>query len=85
MRIVYLIYHKNANRPAAIAFTPNGVKKSVTKMIRKKQVAYGAGTQAAQIRRLRDDFAGTDAIKAVNKRLCPVWSIEEYVEGFVRR
>lgn len=85
MKIVYLIYHKNTNRPAAVAFTPNGVKKHITKMIRKKQVTYGTGTQAAQIRRLRDDFIGADAIKTVNKRLRPAWIVEEYVEGFIRR
>ena len=61
------------------------MKRHITKMIRTGSMEYCAGTKAAQIRRLRDDFMSTDPISTVNKRFKNKWSIEAYMEGAVRR
>ncbi len=85
MRIVYLLFHKDGKRPSVVSFTANGMKRHITKMIRTGSMEYCAGTKAAQIRRLRDDFMSTDPISTVNKRFKNKWSIEAYMEGAVRR
>lgn len=85
MKIVYLLFHKDGKRPSVVSFTANGMKRHITKMIRTGSMEYCAGTKAAQIRRLRDDFMSTDPISTVNKRFKNKWSIEAYMEGAVRR
>lgn len=85
MRIVYLLFHKDGKRPSVVSFTANGMKRHITKMIRTGSMEYCAGSKAAQIRRLRDDFMSTDPISTVNKRFKNKWSIEAYMEGAVRR
>ena len=85
MKVVYLLFHKDSKRPTMVSFTPNGMKRHITKMIRTGSMEYCAGTKAAQIRRLRDDFMSTDPISTVNKRFKNKWRIEAYMEGAVRR
>lgn len=85
MKVVYLLFHKDSKRPTMVSFTPNGMKRHITKMIRTGSMEYCDGSKATQIRRLRDDFMNADPITAVNKRLRNKWSIEAYVEGSVRR
>ena len=85
MKVVYLLFHKDSKRPTMVSFTPNGMKRHITKMIRTGSMEYCVGTKAAQIRRLRDDFMSTDPISTVNTRFKNRGPLYAYLEGAVGR